>query len=38
VSHSRREPAIFSSLTLEIDVPQGEPAEASRHDERRAIA
>jgi hypothetical protein len=38
VSHSRREPAIFSSLTLEIDVPQGEPVEASRHDERRAIA
>jgi hypothetical protein len=36
--HSRRDPAVFSSLTLQIELPRGEPIKASLPDNQRAIA
>ena len=38
IFHSRREPKIFSSLTLEIDVTGSQALETPAADERRAIA
>ena len=38
IAHSRREPAIFSSVTLEINVPRRETVEAPPLNDWRAIA
>lgn len=38
ITHSRREPGVFTSFTLEIDVPRAVGAEAPVLDKERAIA